>query len=94
MESRYKKQRAEGKEILTVEGVVLDRLVEVVGDGGPVRLHEEVPLAADEGIVEAADDPLDDGLDVPAEAPQPRREIPRVESLTVGSPCNKLFCFF
>ena len=79
------KSRAEGEEILTVEGVVLDGLVEVVGDGGAVRLHEEVPLAADEGIVEAADDPLDDGLDVPAEAPQPRREIPTVETLTFGS---------
>ena len=79
------KSRAKGEEILTVEGVVLDRLVEVVGDGGPVRLHEEVPLAADEGIVEAADDPLDDGLDVPAEAPQPCREIPTVETWTLGS---------
>ena len=81
------KLRAEGEEILTVEGVVLDRLVEVVGDGGSVRLNKEVPLAADEGIVEAADDPLDYGLDVPAEAPQPRREIPTVETLTFRSSC-------
>ena len=68
--------------IPTVERMVLDRLVEVVGDGGPVRLHEEVPLAADEGIVEAADDSLDDGLDVSAEAPQARRKIPEIGCLT------------
>ena len=55
---------------------MLDRLVEVVGDGCPVRLHEEVPLSADERIVEAADDALNDGLDVAAEAPQSRRKIP------------------
>ena len=74
--------------------MVLDRLVEVVGDGGTVRLHEEVSLAADKGIVEAADDPLDDGLDVPAEAPQPRREIPTAETLTFVSSRNELFCLF
>ena len=62
--------------------MVLDRLVEVVGDGGPVRLHEEVPLAADEGIVEAADDSLNYGLDVSTKAPQARRKIPEIGCLT------------
>ena len=85
------KSRAEGEETLTVEGVVLDGLVEVVGDGGSVRLNKEVPLAADEGIVEATDDALDDGLDVPAEAPQPRRNIPTVDTLTWGASCYELF---
>ena len=56
---------------------MFDWLVEVVGDGGSIRLHEEVPLSADEGIVEAADDPLNDGLHVSAKAPQSCREIPR-----------------
>ena len=63
---------------ITVERVLLDWLVEVVGDCGSVRLYEEIPLAADEGIVEAADDSLNDGLDVTAEAPQSRRKIPEI----------------
>ena len=76
---------------------MFDWLVEVVGDGGSVRLHEEVPLATDQGIMKAADDSLNDGLYMAAETPQSRRQVPRIctrLSLTLGTlaSCIKELC--
>jgi hypothetical protein len=56
--------------------VLLDGLVEIVRDRGSVCLLEEVSLSADERVAEAADDALDNGLHVAAEAPQTRGNIP------------------
>ena len=53
----------------------LDGLIQIVGDRGSVWLLEAISLAADQRVAETADDPLDDGLDMAAEPPQPRRKV-------------------
>jgi len=55
--------------------VALDGLVDVVGDGGSIRGPERLALAVDKGTVQPADQALDDGLDVPTEAPQAGRKV-------------------
>ncbi len=52
--------------------MLLCGLIQVVGDGRPVSLHEEVSFAVDERTPDSAQESLDDCLHVARVTPQPK----------------------
>lgn len=66
---------AESQGVVLIGGMRLDGVVQVVGDGGPVREDERVPSTIDQRTNDAAEHALDDGLHMATEAPQPGRAV-------------------
>ena len=60
----------------TCGGMLLNRLVEIIGDGRAIGLDEEVSPSIDQRTVNATENSLDDGLDVPTESPQASGKVP------------------
>jgi len=60
---------------LTSARVFLNRLVDVVGDCGPVVIPEGLATSVHQRAAQSADEALEDGLNVAAVAPQASREI-------------------
>lgn len=61
---------------LTSGCVLLDGLVNVIGDGGPIWSPERLAASVHKGAAQSADEALKDGLNVTAVAPQSSGKIP------------------